>query len=188
MLQRKFFVVLVISVLLFSSLGCILAGRTAQIATPTPVATEDLTPLETQVESAVKTAVSGGRVTLEFTEGQLTSAANQELASQGESRIRDLQIRLDDGLMNISGQVEQNGLDLPLTISLKINVDSQGRPHTQIVSGKVGPFSLPQNMLDQITTQIDTMLQSQLDSSAQALFVESIGIDNGVITVVAQLK
>lgn len=186
MSQRMLSVYLAIAAMLFFGLGCGLANRA--IPTPEPIATEDLTPVETQVGAAIRTAVSGGRVTLELTEAQLTSAANQELQNQGESQVSDIQIRLDDGVMEVSGQVEQNGLNLPLTISVKIDVDAAGKPHTEIVSGQLGPFSLPQNMLEQITAQFDTMIQSQLNANASSLFIESISIDNGLITIVAQIN
>lgn len=188
MLQRKLFLLLAISALWLSGLGCALTGATAISEKPTPPATADLKAAETQVKSAVQTAASGGRVTLEFSEGQLTSAANQELQKQGENRLRDLQIRLDDGLMYISGQVNQNGFDVPLSLSVRISVDSRGQPKTEIVSGKAGPFSLPQNILDEITAQFDAVLQSQLEASSRSLVVEHIAIDNGMISVTAQLQ
>jgi hypothetical protein len=186
--QRKLFVLLTLTALLASSLGCAFLSGNAATETPTPAVTEDPHAVETQVSAAIGTAESGGRITLEFTEGQLTAAANEEIQNQGETRISDLLIHLDDGVMTISGRANQNGLELPLTIALKITADSLGKPHTEIVSGKLGPFSLPDNLLTQITTQLDEVLQSELDANAQDLFVESIGIDNGMITVVAQMR
>jgi len=188
LIQRKWFAFAAISILIFSSLACNLATGISSEKTAIPVPTEDPAALETQVSGAISTAVSGGRITLELTEGQLTAAANEELQTSGEDRIQDLQVQLDDGVMVISGEANQNGMNLPLSISVKINVDSQGKPHTQIVSGKLGPFSLPETMLAQITTQFDQMLQSQLSANAESLFVESISIDNGVITIVAQIQ
>lgn len=186
--QRKWFALAAISILILSSLACNLptAAGMAESAISSP--TEDPQLLETQLNTALSTALSGGRVTLELTEGQLTAAANEELLQSGENRIKDLQIRLDDGLMTISGQVNQNGFDLPLNIAVRIRVDPQGKPHTEIVSGKLGPLSLPDNMLAQITAQFDQMLQTQLSANADNLFVESIGIENGKMTIVAQIQ
>ncbi len=50
---------------------------------------------------------------------------------------------------------------------MKINVDSQGKPHTQIISGTVGPFAIPDSMLEQITAQFDQMLASQLQADGR---------------------
>ena len=81
--------------------------------------------METQLYSAAATAVQGGKVHLEFTEGQLTAAANTELQKQGETRIKDVQIGLDAGLLNLSGTVNQDGFEMPLT---HIDEDHRRRP------------------------------------------------------------
>jgi len=186
--KRKWYALVSVSILILSSLACNLPTGASSVETAIPVPPEDPAAVETQISGAISTAISGGRITLELTEGQLAAAANDELLASGEDRIQNLQIRLDDGLMAISGEVNQNGMTLPLTVSVKIDVDSQGKPHTQIISGKLGPFSLPENILAQITTQFDQMLQNQLSATAQTLFVESIGIDNGKITIIAEIR
>jgi uncharacterized protein YpmS len=186
-IKSKLIVTLIVLTIALSGLGCALVER-AISATPASVRTEDTSAVITQISAAATSAATGGQIVLEFTEGQLTTIANQELQNQNEGSLQDLQIRLNDGMMQITGNATQDGLSLPLTINLKINVDSQGAPHSQIVSAKVGPFSLPQDMLDQTTSQLDQILQQQLDASADNLFVDSLSIDNGKITIVAHTK
>lgn len=184
MLERKSILTLALAALLIAGLACNLPGFTGPGAAPT----EDLTPVATQVASAIKTAQNGGRITLTLTEGQLTSLANQEAQSQPDNPISDIRIRLDDGVMAFSGQAEQDGLSMPISASVNISADAQGRLHTQIISGKLGPFALPQGTLDQLTAQFDAIIQSQLAANAGSLFVENIAIDNGQITITAQIK
>jgi hypothetical protein len=183
-IRRMLIVTLFVLTIALSGLGCALLGK-ATSANPTPKATEDISPVVTQIIAAATSAASGEKIVLEFTEGQLTTIANQELQSQSEGALQNLRIRLGDGLMHITGDVNQGGIKLPLNIALRINVDNQGIPHSQIVSGKVGPFSLPQDMLDQTTSQLDLILQQQLDANADNLFVDSLNIDNGKITIIA---
>ena len=71
---------------------------------------------------------------------------------------------------------------------MKIIVDEQGKPHAQVTSGKVGMFAIPDDMLKQITDQVDQMITSQLQANGANLFIESLTIDNGKIDVVAQMK
>lgn len=174
--------------LILSALACSLVSPTAAPPTPTPISTAEYGAMETQVQSAAGTAVAGGKVHLEFTEGQLTAAANTELQKQGEERIKNVQVGLNAGLMNLSGTVNQNGIEMPLTISMKIIVDEQGKPHAQVISGKVGMFAIPDSMLKQITDQVDQMITSQLQANGANLFVESLTIDGGKIDIVAQMK
>ena len=184
--QPKWLIVLVFSSFVFLSLACLGFSQGQSVETDLPLPNDDPGAVETQVYAAIATAASGGRIVLEFTEGQLTATANQELQSSGEQSIRDLRVALDDGLVTITGKVNQSGFDLPLTIDLTISVDGSGVPHTNVVGGKLGPFSLPQDMLDQIAAQFDQVLQDELDASAENLFVESVSIDNGKITIVAE--
>ncbi len=186
--RRKRVIFMTVIALILSTLACSLVSPTAPPPTPTPISTAEYRAMETEVQSAAATAAAGGKVHLVFTEGQLTAAANTELQKQGETRIKNLQIGLDAGLLNLSGLVNQSGLDLPLTISMKITVDDQGKPHTQVVSGKVGMFGLPDNMLKQITDQVDQMITSQLQANGGNVFIESLTIDKGKIDIVAQAK
>jgi hypothetical protein len=186
-IRRKLIVTLFVLTIVSSSLGCALVGSTIS-ETPTPVETEDISPVVTQISAAATLAAAGGKLVLEFTEGQLTTIANQELQNSGDGSLQNLQIQLNNGLMQITGDYSQDGLNLPLTVSLRINVDDQGTPHSQIVSGKVGPFPIPQTMLDQTTSQLDQILQQQLDASAANLFVDSLSIDNGKITITAHTR
>lgn len=178
--------ILILIALTASSLGCLFSFQSEAVTTEIPNSTESVVSIETQVNAAIETVQNGGKIFLELTEDQLTSVAADELSKQGNSDIRNLRISLDDGLMKISGDVDQNGIELPLTLFLKINVDQNGQPFTEIISGKVGIFSLPDNLLAQITSQFDLILQAQLAASAGSLFVESVGIDNGKLTVVAR--
>jgi hypothetical protein len=186
--HRKLSILLTVIAFILPVYACIFAKPVSVSPTPTAVPTNDLPGLETQIFSAAATAEMGGKVYLEFTEGQLTAVANTELSNQGETRIKDIQISLQGGLITVTGLVNQNGLELPLSISLKINVDLQGKPHSQIVSGNIGPFSIPENMLSQITSQFDQMLASQFQAQGSDIFIESLTIDNGKIMIVAQKK
>ena len=186
--RRKRVIILTVIALILSALACSLVNPTAAPPTPTPISTEELLALETEVHSAAATAAAGGKVHLEFTEAQLTAAANSELQKQGETRIKEVQIGLQDGLLHLAGQVNQNGFEMPLAIAMKIIVDSQGKPHTQIVTGTIGPFAIPDSMLEQITTQFDQVLDSQLQSNGGDVFIESLTIENGKINIVAQMK
>jgi hypothetical protein len=186
--RRKRVIFLTVIALILSALACSLVSPTALPPTPTPISTAEYKAMVTEVQSAVATAAAGGKVHLEFTEGQLTAAANTELQQQGETRIKNVQIGLDAGLLNLSGLVNQNGFEMPLTITMKITVDDQGKPHTQILSGKVGMFAIPDNMLKQITDQVDQMIISQLQANGGNVFIESLTIDKGKIDIVAQVK
>ena len=137
--------------------------------------------LEEEVESAVATAQSGGPIQLVITEQQLTSLAMMGVQSSPDVNIKNLQVHLRDGQIQISGQAESQGIDLPLSIALEISVDAEGRPRSRVITAKVGPFSLPDSMLEQITAQLDQALMNQF--IADGMVIDSIVIADGNMIV-----
>ncbi|MCZ7553384.1 MAG: hypothetical protein M5U05_12495 [Anaerolineales bacterium] len=186
MLQRKLSLFLPVIALLLAALACNLPGSASPTAKPIPAGR--LIPAETQIAAAIQTAQSGGRVTLELTENQLTALANKELPAQGETQVSNARIRLAGGVMEFTGEVQQNGLSLPLAVTVQVSADTQGRAHARAVAGKLGPFALPQSQLDQLSSQFDALLQAQLAAYAGNLFVERISIGEGLLTITAQLR
>jgi len=147
--------------------------------------TEDSEPPATEISSTIEAPQSGEPVIIEITEEELTSTATTELQASGENRIQNIQIRLRDGTMNISGDVNQGGLNLPLDLRIKFTIDAQGKPHSQVVSASVGIFPLPENYLTDITAQLDQMMIEELESYGNNLIVDSITIADGRMTVIA---
>ena len=186
--QPKRLLTLLMLSLLLLTMGCIILSQQTQIAAPTSSTIEDPNAILTEVAAAAATASSSGRMVLELSESQLTAAANEEMKRQGFEDVQNVQVRLTNGLMTITGQVNQNGIDLPLVLALSISVDGQGIPYTQIQEGKLGPFPIPDNLLEQFNVQFDQILQDQISDFSDDLFVETISINNGKITIVAETR
>jgi len=177
--------------LLLATLACNLANLARFGSTepsPVPVTSQSVDQLVNNIEDAMATASAGGTVTLVLTEEQLTSLAALEMQNSGSTEIENLQIRLRDGLVKITGQVNESGLSLRTAIDVKINIDEEGKPYSQVVSAKVGPFPIPEDMLNQLTAQLDKYLLDQISTSGKQLVVEQISIDDGKMTVVGKLQ
>ena len=186
--KRSFLLVLTIVVLVTASLACNLPLRGRKTPTPIPVNPASVEELATQVAAAASAAASGDSIVLEFTEEQLTSAAALELQSQGETRLSNLQVFLRDGMIRITGTANQDGFDLPLSITLKVTADGQGLPHSEIVEAKVGPLSLPQSIMDQFTAGFDQLLTARFAQEAGDVVIDNISIDDGKMTIVAHRR
>ena len=186
-IKRTFLLVLTALTLLVAGLACNLPvrGQSAPTETPIPVSGAAVEDLSTQVASAAATAASGGPIVLEFTEEQLTSAAALELATAGETGVRDVQVYLQDGVIRITGTVNQSGLDLPLSMTLSVTVDALGLPHSEVMEATIGPFSLPQSIIDQFTVNFDQLLTARFAEEAGAVAIDSISIADGIMTIVA---
>jgi uncharacterized protein YpmS len=182
--QAKPTILIALTVLVLASLSCNLPGKSkAPEPTPIPVSTESIEELEQEIEDAVATAQSGGPVELTFTEQQLTSLAAAQLESQPDTPVKDIQVSLRNGQVEITGTAERSGLDLPFSVTLTISVDAQGTPRSSIVDASVGPLPVPQSILDQVTAQLDQVIASQYASNTHNMVVESITIYDGYMTI-----
>lgn len=177
----KPFIVVVLILLPLLSISCLaISGSKQPSPTPIPASTEAVDELEEEVESAVATAQSGGPIQMVITEQQLTSMAAVSVQSNPDANVKDVQVRLRDGQIQISGQAESRGFDLPLSIVLEISVDA-GRARSKVITATVGPFSLPDSMLEQLTAQLDQALMGQfIDDN---MIIDSITIADGKMIV-----
>jgi uncharacterized protein YpmS len=133
--------------------------------TPTP---------ETQENKPVKIVLD---------EEQLTSIIVKELQTQQDQPIEDPQILLRDGQVQVLGNVKQGALTLPLQMLISVSVNNQGKPQYRVTSANVGPLPLPQSTLDDLSTQLDSVLTQNLGSEVDNVYIENITIADGLMTV-----
>jgi hypothetical protein len=131
---------------------------------------------------------SGAATIIVLNETQINSVIQQALASQPELPVQNVRISLQEGSGTISGNVQQNGLDLPLTVTLSASVDGQGGVNFNVESASIGFLPLPQSMLDQISAQINQSLRSEIIRATNNIFVEAISISDGLLTVTGRTR
>jgi len=119
----------------------------------------------------------------QVSEPQLTSMLINALKSRPDLGVTEPRVYLRDGVVEIRGQVQQSGLRLPLVIQLRLFIDAQHQLQYEILSAKVGPFSLPNSLLDQISTYIDQALSNSLDIDQDDVYFEQVNVENGMLTV-----
>jgi uncharacterized protein YpmS len=159
--------------------------KSMESATPIPP-NEEPGAILTQISAAMTSGSNGGEIILELTEDQLTAAANEALQYQDQEEIRDLRVDLADGIVTVTGQMNQNGFDLPLTLKLSIAVDESGSPYITIQDGKLGPFPLPENIIAQLKEQFDQILQSQINPAHEDILIKSISVNDETIIIIAE--
>ena len=174
-------------------LACTLPTRSSRIPSPadslrTPPQVTEVGPGLKNDDSDPDLAIPGTNITLEITEDQLNNQILSAMQAQNITNVQDPRVSLQNGLVEITGTVKQSGFSLPLRIVLTITVDEQGNPGYEIVSSKVGPFPLPQNLLDEFSTRLDMALADRWSSEGDRLFIEVITISDGKITVIGHLR
>ena len=129
---------------------------------------------------------STGPITITLTEGQINAIVQQAL--QSDQSYQNVQIQLQEGQLIISGTVNQQGMSLPLRLTLAVSPDGQGQIDYQIVSASVGPLPLPQAMRDQIEALINQNLKTQVSNLTNSIYIETITIENGVVNITGHAR
>ncbi|MFC2052717.1 hypothetical protein ACFLV7_00235 [Chloroflexota bacterium] len=184
--EQKKILLLIFALLVVISLACNFPGinqPAPEKITPIPVTTESVSDLNDNIQSVIEDIQNGGPFQLIVTESQLTSLANNEIQSYQEYQIQNVQIYLRDGHVRITGDVEQNNINLPLTIVLKLSVNGSGKPVSEIVTASVGPFQLPGSILDQLTSMMDSILVTQILPANKNVVIEQITINDGQMII-----
>jgi uncharacterized protein YpmS len=177
MTTRKFQIYATICVLILASLACNYANRNTNRLVEPPQTTAS------NGELGEVPFDAQGKLRVVVTEAQLTDLISKELNSQADAVLSDPQVHLRDGQMILTGQVQQSGLNAELEMVMQAGVTADGRPEISLVSASVGMFSLPQNMLDDLSSQIKSAFESKIDAGIEQIFIESITIDGGEMVI-----
>lgn len=181
-----YFVIFILSAI---SISCNLLnlgkGETARTQTPDPLATAAFEGSAGVIETAVPTQHGGNQVVIQFTEAEFNSAATNTLQNQSDPKIDNMQVRLRNERLRLTATVTTNEfpLPLPLDITVEVFADPQGRARSRVVSASVGPFSVPENEKRNLVQQIDQALLDQINADGKNIFVESVQIADGLMTV-----
>jgi uncharacterized protein YpmS len=174
----------ILSLLVTASLACYFTGlRQEATPVPVPVTTQAVETLEKNAQDAAQAYQDSGEITMEVTEEQLTSLVAFELQKQQDPVLQNPQVYLRDGQVQLRGDVKQGGITAPLEMNMTVTADADGGPQYDVVSAKVGPFPLPQSILDQMTSQIDAVFASQFGAEAENIYIEQITIADGKMNI-----
>ncbi|MEI7987965.1 MAG: hypothetical protein WCI88_02920 [Chloroflexota bacterium] len=150
---------------------------------PVPVSGEAVQELKQELATAVQQAVQTGEVNLEITEEQITSTLAQALQKQEQLPISDIQVRLQDGKIQVTGKVSQSGLKLPLDLVVSTGVQNC-KPKLKVESAALGPLPLPDDYLNQVMPIAEMALDELMKKTDQPnLCIGSITIGDGKITI-----
>ena len=134
------------------------------------------------------TPSGGEQIAITLTEGQLNAIVQQAVQTDPNQTIQDMQLHLQPGEVALSGIVNQEGLSLPLRLTLAISPDGQGGLSYQVISANVGPLPLPQTMRDQIESRLNQYLQEPVRQLTNNIFIEEITIGDGILNLTGQIQ
>lgn len=172
-----------LSILIVSLVATSLACNLPQRGTPTaiPISPASAAELEQNVLNAAEELEKTGQVELSITEVQITSFIAEQLQAQGDGTFSNPQVILQDGQIQVKGDVRQNGIALPLKATIAVAANQNGTLDYDFVSASIGPLPLPENIINQISAYIGSSVDQNISTLTGNIFIEEILINDGVM-------
>ena len=124
-----------------------------------------------------------GLIAFTITEEQITSYLAKELQSRPEQVLYNPQVYLNNGHIDIYGQVKTDVVTANAHLTMTVKVDEQGNPELEIVNVNFGPVPIPGSLLDSLSTMLNDILLGSITPMTTGFKVEDYFIDNGMITI-----
>jgi len=175
--------------LISAALACsIFIGGPDYPATPIAASTEGAQSLQVQISQALATGTASGQVTLHITEQQLTSYLSAYLQSNPNPVLTDPQVQLQDGRLKLYGKIQEGVFVANASITMTVSVDAQGQPQLAVTQEDFGPYPAPQGLNDALSGLAEEALAGSLGPAATGFRLESISIEDGVMTVTGRVR
>jgi len=148
-----------------------------------PIVPSDLAGAQakTTIENALPKPGSLSTVTL--TEQEITSWLSMGMKNNPDLPLRDVQVYLRDGVIQIWGLVMGSADSTSALVIGKINVDANGTPSFELESLQIGQQVIPAILLSQAQAWLNQFLSKSINTHMPGLQIMNINIGSGLITL-----
>ena len=130
-----------------------------------------------------------GIVTLQITEGQLTSYLADKMAQKTSPPFTDPQVLLRNGQIQMYGKIARGMFTANMLITMNVGVDvTTGQPKIEIASADFGPFPAPEGINSAMSAIIEEAFTGSIGPIAVGFRLESIAIADGIMTLTGRIK
>jgi hypothetical protein len=137
---------------------------------------------------AITDAVSSGQVTVLFNETQITGFVTQRFQADPDPHIKDPQIYLRQGQIQVFGIFERGILKSAALIRIEPSIDAEGQLTLQVVEVSVGPIPAPDLLMESISTVLTEVLTGSFGSLATGVRITSVAISEGEMAIVGEIR
>jgi hypothetical protein len=173
---------LLLTILVLSSLSCNLTKLLSQAVNPEPVVLQPEAPIQ------LPQAPSGQAFTFSITESQISEYAANAVSTNPDSPIKNPVVRLPEGLIEITGQIEQGLIKADIRLLARPYPDANGNLKVDLVEADFGPIPLNSSMRDTISAYIEGLLTAYLGTVNASYYLDTIIITGGVLTLAGQSR
>ncbi len=139
-------------------------------------------------KDAAGASVSTGEIRLIITETQLTSLVAARLAQKEDPILREPQVYLRDGQLQVYGTILQGPLEGEVLVSISPVLDADGNLAFEVTSADLGPVPAPEGIKESLSAMVTEAFAGPIGSLATGLRVTSIAIENGELALVGEMR
>lgn len=173
----------------FGTLACTMdLGGPAAPGEPIPTSEAAAQEILDAWKSAAGASTSTGEVRLLINESQLTSLVAARLPENENPVLRDPQVYLQQGQLQIYGIVQQGPFQGAVLLSITPLLHADGTLAFELTSADLGPLPAPEGVKDSLSALITEAFAGPIGSLATGLRVTSIAIEDGELALVGELR
>lgn len=181
--KTKFlFAILLPLTLIFTSLACSLP-QVVFGSRAVEVSEEAAASFEENLQDTAEEFKDTGQLEITISESELTSYIATQLNQSPNPAFTNPQIFLRDGQIQLTGNVDQGTITLPLKAALTVQADGFGGVDYEVVSASIGPLKLPAEMLNLVADQVQKSVGSNIALQIPNIYVEEITVSDGNLVI-----
>lgn len=154
-------------------------GLEKNVPTSTPIAI--VVPDQIIVEPTI--VINSDSVTITFSEADVLSWIQQYQSPDSGMTLSEPNVKLDDGIAQISGKVVSGSISGDILIQFLVSVDANGTPIVTINTMRIGEMDLPEAIRNQFSVTINQSISTSMANELGGRKIQSITIDNGVMSI-----
>jgi hypothetical protein len=137
---------------------------------------------------AITDAVSSGQVIVLFDEAQITGYVMQRLETDPTPLLRNPQIYLRQGQIQVYGIFERGILKATALVRVEPSIDDAGELSLRLVEASVGPIPAPELLRESISAILTEALTGSIGSLATGIRLTSVAISDGEMSIVGEIR
>ena len=182
--------------ILGSIAACTLATLACQISVggpeppgpPIAVSTEAAAGLAQVWQEALLDSAGSGQVVLVLDETQLTSYLAVRLAQSENPILREPQVHLREGVMQIYGRSVQGPFEAGVLVEFEPRLDPQGALGFAITSADFGPLPVPAALIEGLSSMLTEGFAGTLGSLATGIRITTLVISDGELALIGEIR
>jgi len=176
-------ILIVIFILASTSLACQFFAGVPQISEKSIKIPGTSGDFDVQIPGSTIDDQNSRPIAFTLSEAQITEVVAQKLAANPDIPIKDPQIVLDNGQIDVYARFEQSILSANFHLTMKPVVTPSGKLNLVITDTDFGPLALPSALLDTISSTSNSFIADAFTYEGKQYDINSVDIADGYVTV-----